>query len=47
MATSAPSARATEGQIMSQTGHKILPVLRHHIRCGSLFNDNAAAKLGL
>jgi hypothetical protein len=32
---------------MRQTGHKSLPVLRRYIRRGSLFNDNAAAKLGL
>jgi hypothetical protein len=32
---------------MNQTGHESLPVLRRHIRRGSLFNDNAAAKLGL
>ena len=47
MATSAARAGATEAQIMNQTGHKSLPVLRRYIRRGSLFNDNAAAKLGL
>ena len=46
-ATSAARAGATEAQIMNQTGHKTLPVLRRYIRRGSLFNDNAAAKLGL
>jgi len=47
MATSAARAGATEAQIMHQTGHKSLPVLRWYIRRGSLFNGNAAAKLGL
>jgi site-specific recombinase XerD len=47
MATSAARAGATEAEIMSQTGHKSLPVLRRYIRRGSLFNDNAAANLGL
>jgi integrase len=47
MATSAARAGVTEAQIMNQTGHKSLPVLRRYIRRGSLFTDNAAAKLGL
>jgi site-specific recombinase XerD len=47
MATSAARAGATEAQIMAQTGHKSLPVLRRYIRRGSLFTDNAASKLGL
>jgi site-specific recombinase XerD len=47
MATSAARAGASEAQIMAQTGHRNLPVLRRYIRRGSLFNDNAAAKLGL
>ena len=47
MATSAARAGATEAQIMAQTGHHSLPVLRRYIRRGSLFTDNAAAKLGL
>jgi len=47
MATSAARAGATEAEIMSQTGHKSLPVLRRYIRRGSLFRDNAAAMLGL
>jgi hypothetical protein len=36
-----------EAQIMAQTGHRSLPVLRSYIRRGSLFADNAAAKVGL
>ena len=47
MATSAARAGATETEIMNQTGHRSLPVLRRYIRRGSLFSDNAAAKLGL
>ncbi len=47
MATSAARAGATEVQIMRQTGHKSLPVLRRYVHAGSLFTDNAAAKLGL
>ena len=46
-ATSASRAGATEAQIMHQTGHRSLPVLRRYIRRGSLFTDNAAARLGL
>jgi hypothetical protein len=33
--------------IMEQTGHKSLPVVRRYIRRGSLFTENAAAKVGL
>jgi integrase len=47
MATSAARAGATEAEIMNQTGHTSLPVLRRYIRRGSLFRDNAATKLGL
>jgi integrase len=47
MATSAARAGATEAQIMAQTGHKSLPVLRRYIRRGSLFENNASARLGL
>jgi integrase len=47
MATSAARAGATEAEIMNQTGHKGLPVLRRYIRRGWLFTDNAAARLGL
>ncbi len=32
---------------MAQTGHKSLPMVRKYIRAGSLFQDNAAAKVGL
>jgi hypothetical protein len=43
----AVAAGVPEAQIMAQTGHKSLPVLRGYIRRGSLFLDNAAAKVGL
>jgi hypothetical protein len=32
---------------MRQTGHKSVQMVRRYIREGSIFNDNAAAKLGL
>ena len=47
MATSAARGGATEAQIMATTGHKSLTVLRRYIRRGSLFEENAATKLGL
>lgn len=40
-------AGVPEAQIMGQTGHRSLPVLRGYIRRGSLFADNAMAKVGL
>ncbi|MDO9714168.1 tyrosine-type recombinase/integrase [Paracraurococcus lichenis] len=46
-ATSAARAGVPEAHIQIQTRHKSLPVLRGYIRRGSLFNDNAAAKVGL
>jgi len=46
-ATQAAMNGATELQIMRQTGHQSLPMLRRYIREGTLFRDNAAAKLGL
>ena len=46
-ATAAARAGVPEAQIMAQTGHKSLPVLRGYIRRGSLFADNAAGKVGL
>jgi integrase len=47
MATSAARAGATETEIMNQTGHRSVTVLRRYIRRGSLFSENAATKLGL
>jgi hypothetical protein len=40
-------AGGCEAAIVRTTGHKSLPVLRKYIRQGTLFTDNAAAKLGL
>jgi integrase len=47
LATSAAAAGVSERAIMAQTGHKSLPMVRRYIRAGSLFNDNAAAGVGL
>jgi hypothetical protein len=33
--------------IMRQTGHRSVQMVRRYIREGSLFHDNAGAKLGL
>ncbi len=46
-ATSAARAGVPETAIMSQTGHRSLPVLRGYIRRGSLSADNTAGKVGL
>jgi hypothetical protein len=32
---------------MAQTGHRSLPMVRRYIREGALFQDNAAASVGL
>lgn len=47
LATAAAQAGVSERVIMQQTGHKNLTVLRRYIREGSLFRENAAAKVGL
>ena len=47
LATAAAQAGASERSIAKQTGHKSLPVLRGYIHEGSLFTENAAAKVGL
>ncbi len=47
LATAAAQAGVSERVIAKQTGHKSLPVLRGYIREGSLFTENAAAKVGL
>jgi integrase len=47
LATSAAAAGVTERAIMAQTGHRSLTTLRKYIRSGSLFLENAAAKVGL
>ncbi|WP_276620586.1 site-specific integrase [Syntrophomonas wolfei] len=47
MATSAAAAGVSERAIMNQTGHRSQSMVRRYIREGNLFNDNAAARLGL
>jgi integrase len=45
--TTAARAGVSEAHIQTQSRHKSLPVLRSYIRRGSLFIDNAAARVGL
>jgi integrase len=45
--TAAAMANVPERVIAKQSGHKSIPVLRTYIREGSLFTENAAAKVGL
>ena len=47
LATAAASAGVQERVIAQTTGHKSMTVLRRYIREGSLFNENAAAAVGL
>jgi integrase len=47
LATSAAAAGVPERAIMAQTGHRSLATLRKYIRSGSLFLENAAARVGL
>lgn len=47
LATQAAMNGASELAIMKQTGHRSLVTVRKYIREGTLFRDNAAAKLGL
>lgn len=47
LATAAAQAGVSERAIMEQTGHRSLPIVRRYIRRGSLFSDNAAARVGL
>lgn len=46
-ATSAARAGVPEAQIMQQTRHRSLAVMRGYVRRGGLFLDNPAAKVGL
>ncbi len=46
-ATQAAANGASERAIMNQTGHRSLKMVRRYIREGSLFRENAAARLGL
>jgi integrase len=47
LAPAAAAAGVPERAIMAQTGHRSLATLRKYIREGSLFLENAAAKVGL
>jgi integrase len=47
LAASAAMAGVEERQIAQQTGHRSMTVLRHYIRHGELFRQNAAAAVGL
>ena len=47
LATSAAAAGISKRSIMDQTGHRSVTMVRKYIREGSLFRDNAAAKVGL
>jgi site-specific recombinase XerD len=47
LATAAAAAGVSERAIMAQTGHKSLTTVRKYIREGSLFLENAAARVGL
>ncbi len=46
-ATTAAERQVPEQEIMDQTGHKSLLMLRRYIRKGSVLKNNAAAKIGL
>jgi integrase len=47
LATSAAAAGVQERNIMRQTGHKSVVMVRRYIREGELFRDNAAGQVGL
>jgi site-specific recombinase XerD len=47
LATSAAAAGVSERAIMNQTGHRSAQMVRRYIRDGSLFRENAAARVGL
>ena len=47
LATSAAIGGASERSIMAQTGHRSTTMVRRYIREGSLFRENAAARVGL
>ncbi len=47
LATSAAAAGVGEHDIMLQTGHKSVQMVRRYVRKGSLFRNNAAANVGL
>jgi integrase len=47
LVTSAALAGASETSIMAQTGHRSAAMVRRYVRLRSVFQNNAAAKLGL
>jgi integrase len=47
LVTSPVIAGASERAIMNQTGHRSSAMVRRYIRDGSLFRENAVAKVGL
>jgi site-specific recombinase XerD len=47
LAATAARNGASEASIMRQTGHRSVQMVRRYIREGSLFRENASAKLGL
>ncbi|MCL6600848.1 site-specific integrase [Alicyclobacillus macrosporangiidus] len=47
LATSAAMAGVSEREIMAQTGHRSVMMVRRYIRDGNVFRENAAAKIGL
>jgi len=47
LATAAAAGGAPERAIMKQTGHRSVEMVRRYIRAGSLFQENAAAYVGL
>ncbi|MCL6600066.1 MAG: tyrosine-type recombinase/integrase [Alicyclobacillus macrosporangiidus] len=47
LATSAAMAGASEREIMAQTGHRSVLMVRRYIREGDLFRSNAASRIGL
>lgn len=47
LATAAAAGGASERSIMQQTGHRSVLTVRRYIRSGSLFQENAAAYIGL
>ncbi|MCX6380430.1 MAG: site-specific integrase [Armatimonadetes bacterium] len=47
LATAAAKAGVSERAIMAQTGHKSVQMVRRYIRDGELFQENAAAEVGL
>ncbi len=47
LVTQAETSGFSERAIQDQSGHRSLAVMRRYIRDGSLFRENAAAKVGL